>query len=222
MNTIKFNSLIIAFAILAICETGGGMILKNIFTLSTIGTIFMLRIFETGFLIVIAITSELGFWDRGVFQHLETGIRTGLIWSFCFAVAALTGGILILFTTQTNPLLVFKSPLISSLNTGKAFERTLFMFTGCIVSPFAEELFFRGFVYSFFRKYGFAAALFISTFAFGLCHISGSNAIDTTLFIPLTGGFIFALSYEYSKSLAAPVIIHILGNTAIFALSLLR
>ena len=42
--------------------------------------------------------------------------------------------------------------------------------------------------------------------------------------LPVTqvvGGLVFALAYEYSGSLLAPILIHALGNLAIFSLALL-
>ena len=57
------------------------------------------------------------------------------------------------------------------------------------------------------------AALFLSTALFAALHLPG---------LPLTqiiGGIAFALAYEVSGSLIAAILIHSLGNLAIFALS---
>ena len=56
----------------------------------------------------------------------------------------------------------------------------------------------------------------LSTLAFVLAHPAGSG-------IPLpqiTGGILFALAYEKEGNLTVPITIHILGNMAIFSLSL--
>ena len=222
MNNIKLNSLLTATAIVVICEAGGGSILRIMATLSTIETVLVLRTVEIPLMAVVMILSKSDCPNPCSFNHLKKGVITGLVWSFYFAVAALIGGVVILFTTKTNPFLLFNSPIVSNLNHKKTFDLAIFLITGCIISPVAEELFFRGFVYSFVRKYGVMYAITISTLIFVLPHISGGNAIIApNLFIPLTGGFVFALSYEYSKSLAAPVIIHILGNSSIFTLHLI-
>ncbi|MBF0572198.1 MAG: CPBP family intramembrane metalloprotease [Desulfamplus sp.] len=231
-NAIKFSYLYIAATAVLIIETGGRFLLNKIFTLatpfSTIEKILILRIFQITFIIGITIyckfDSENLFGFKG--QSLKKGFRTGLLLSFYFAIAAIVGAFIVLSITQKNPLLFLRTPLVynlfsSSNPSSKQFEVAIFMFTGCIVSPFAEELFFRGFVYSSFRKYGVITALIISTSIFLLCHISGSNSINSTLIIPFIGGIIFALSYESSKSLLAPIIIHALGNTAIFTINLL-
>lgn len=222
MNDIELHFLLTSTAIVVICEAGGGSILRSMTTLSTIETVLVLRTVEITFMAVIMILSKSDSPNPCSFNHLKKGGITGLVWSFYFAVAALIGGVVILFTTKTNPFLLFNSPIVSNLNHKKTFDIAIFLLTGCIISPVAEELFFRGIVYSFVRKYGVVYAVAISTFIFVLPHIPGGNAIIApNLFIPLTGGFVFALSYEYSKSLSAPVIIHILGNSAIFTLHLI-
>ncbi|MBF0229340.1 MAG: CPBP family intramembrane metalloprotease [Desulfamplus sp.] len=230
-NAIKFSSLSVATAFILIIEIGGRFLLNKIFALATpfsnIEKILILRIFEITFIMGVAIYYKSDFEKIFGFkgQNLRKGVKTGLLWSFYFGIAAIVGAFMILSITRKNPLLFFNSPLFSNLLSNsspdnKQFEVAIFMFTGCIVSPFAEELFFRGFIYSFFRKYGVTAALIISTSIFLLCHISGSKSIQLSLIIPFIGGIIFALSYEYSKSLAAPIIIHTLGNTAIFTINL--
>jgi hypothetical protein len=93
----------------------------------------------------------------------------------------------------------------------------LFFLTGVLVSPAAEEIFFRGILYGYFRRWGAAPALALSTLAFVAAHFPGRG-------IPLTqavGGLVFAVSYEKEKNLLVPFIVHSLGNLAIFSLSLL-
>ncbi|MBF0413758.1 MAG: CPBP family intramembrane metalloprotease [Desulfamplus sp.] len=242
MNCVKFNSLLKALSAILLCEIGGVVVLQNILTLSKIETIFILRTVETVLMILITIQAKYKeFKDKNPkvkkpevklnwfnlysftnhsFDHIKKGVKAGFTWSFYLGIIAVAGGILILLVTQNNPILLFKSPFIEDLRQNGRLELTIFLITACIVSPFAEELFFRGFLYSFFRKYGVFFALVASTLIFTLCHITSS--ISKIPLVPLTGGVIFALSYQYSKSLAAPIIIHILGNTAIFTLSFLN
>jgi len=91
-----------------------------------------------------------------------------------------------------------------------------FMITGGVIGPVAEEVVFRGLIYSFLRRWGVLAALIGSTALFVLAHPLTSG-------IPMpqiVGGLVFALSYEASKSLLTPMVIHILGNLALFAVGL--
>ena len=98
------------------------------------------------------------------------------------------------------------------LNTG---DLILFFLAGGIISPVAEELLFRGVVYGFLRRWGAAPAVMISSLAFVLAHM------DFTGFfvIRITGGILFALTYEVEKNLMVPITLHMLGNLAIFSIS---
>jgi membrane protease YdiL (CAAX protease family) len=87
---------------------------------------------------------------------------------------------------------------------------------GGIVAPIAEEVFFRGILYGFFRRWGVVVALVFSTLLFVFPHL-GTHGLPTTQII---GGILFALAYEVEDSLLAPITIHALGNMAIFTLSL--
>jgi membrane protease YdiL (CAAX protease family) len=94
-----------------------------------------------------------------------------------------------------------------------------FLLTGAVIGPVAEEIFFRGVVYGFFRRWGIPTAIMLSTLLFVLPHSHASGPL-----IPVTqliGGILFAVAYEIEKNLLVPITIHITGNLAIFALSLL-
>lgn len=77
-----------------------------------------------------------------------------------------------------------------------------------IVAPIAEELFFRGLVYTYLRdKYGVRLALLISSAFFGLMHMSVWAFMGTFL-----GGLGLALLYEKSKSLYTSILAHMVWN----------
>jgi hypothetical protein len=94
-----------------------------------------------------------------------------------------------------------------------------FLLVGALIGPVAEEIFFRGILYGFFRRWGIPAAVLLSTLLFILPHSQSSG-----LALPITqliGGILFAVAYEIEKNLLVPITIHCLGNLAIFILSLL-
>lgn len=144
-------------------------------------------------------------------NRLKKGVKCGLLWSLLFGAAVLMAGLSFFFITGSDPLHHLRFSL--SHDTGTIF---LFLLTGAMVSPIAEELFFRGIIYSYFRKYGVMPSVLISTLLFALCHFRGDNLP----IVQIMGGILFALAFEYSGSIASPVIIHILGNMAIFSISL--
>ena len=136
------------------------------------------------------------------------GIKKGLLWSVIFGMAA--GFIfIILYFAGTNPLALIHSRLPEN-------NKDIFIFLGvaCIVGPIAEELFFRGILYGFFRRWGISTAIIFTTILFVLAHYNTGRIP----IIQITGGIIFAAGYEIEKSLIVPIIIHILGNAAIFIL----
>ena len=69
-----------------------------------------------------------------------------------------------------------------------------------LISPVAEELFFRAYLYTYLRKFGVITALVISTAAFSLCHYKGNHLP----FIQMAGGILFGLVYEKSRDVITP------------------
>lgn len=138
------------------------------------------------------------------------GFKRGALWSLVFAAAAGIGAIG-LFLSGTDPFGVIRVPLPSETH-----QVVLFFLIGGVIGPIAEELVFRGVVFGFFRRWGFWAALTLSTALFGLAHgIGGFGAPQ------LIGGLVFAVAYEYEKNILAPIVIHVTGNLALFSLGLL-
>jgi membrane protease YdiL (CAAX protease family) len=106
---------------------------------------------------------------------------------------------------------LFPSPAYSHLS-----ELFAYFIVGSLLGPSAEEFFFRGLLFGYFRKFGFGPALILSTLLFIFAHLSGSTLPITQL----AGGLLFAVAYEVEKNLIVPIVIHCLGNLAIFSLSL--
>jgi hypothetical protein len=139
------------------------------------------------------------------------GLKRGLLWSAGFGVLS---GIALgaLCMAGIDPLNFVRMALPKN-----SLDVFFFFLVGGIVAPAAEEVFFRGILYGFLRRWGFAVALFLSTAAFALTHGLGHGFP----MVQVTGGFLFAVAYEIEKNLLVPITIHCLGNLAIFALSAL-
>jgi membrane protease YdiL (CAAX protease family) len=170
------------------------------------------RLLQIILLLLIVITIEKDFASIGIDRsQLTAGVRVGIIWSLAFGCA--TGFVFLIFWAagfQVSAL--FKSPI--PLTHGDIF---VFIVVGAVFAPVAEEIFFRGILYGFFRQWSFTMALVISTAVFVLSHAPGSGLPMTQLI----GGLLFAVAYEIKKNLLVPIIIHSLGNLAIFCLSYL-
>lgn len=136
------------------------------------------------------------------------GLKKGLIWSGGFAIIA---GLLFLglFIAGQNPFLIIRTPLPSAPT-----QQVLFFGVGGILAPITEEVIFRGVIFGYLRRWGFMAALFISTTLFAVLHL------PTLPVTQIVGGMVFAIAYHVEDSLIVPIVIHMLGNLAIFTLSL--
>ncbi|HZO36011.1 MAG TPA: CPBP family intramembrane glutamic endopeptidase [Solirubrobacteraceae bacterium] len=87
----------------------------------------------------------------------------------------------------------------------------------CAVAPFAEELFFRGFLFGALRKYGLIPAAAITGVVFGLAHVASS---PIGFIVPLAVlGVLLCLLYERTGSLYPPMALHCLNNSIAFGAS---
>ncbi len=143
-------------------------------------------------------------------KNLLPGLKKGLFWSAGFALVAVVF-FFVLYMAGTNPLMLIRSPVPEGIS-----QRILFFFVGGVVAPVAEEIVFRGVIFSYLRRLGLASAILLSTGFFAMMHMG--SAIP---FTQIVGGVVFAFAYHTGKSLLVPILIHSLGNLAIFTLSLL-
>lgn len=77
--------------------------------------------------------------------------------------------------------------------------------SAAIISPIYEEIFYRGFLYKWFRgKWGVAPGMFISSLIFMIVHIPTYNALP----VNFVSGLVFAWTYEKTGSVVPGMIIH--------------
>lgn len=172
----------------------------------------IVRLIEAALLVATAV-----FWANGLSSvglaraNAVHGLVRGLLWSAGFGITALIGyGIL-------SAVGIHGARIIHTYRPGTTAHITLLFLVGGLIGPAAEEIFFRGILYGFFRRWGVFVALTMSTLVFVLVH-PGFPRLPVT---QVVGGAVFAMAYEIEGSLLAPLTIHVLGNTAIFTLSLL-
>jgi membrane protease YdiL (CAAX protease family) len=158
-------------------------------------------------------TEPGGFQALGIFpKHIPSGLFRGFLWSAGFGLMViLVAGILLL--AGVNPVALISANLPTT-QPGLFY----FLVVGGILSPVAEEMFFRGLIYGYFRRWGMWAALLLSTAVFVVAH-----AIFQGIPLPqIVGGILFAVAYEKEKNLMVPITIHVLGNLAIFSIAILK
>lgn len=204
---IQVRTLLLSIAAVALVEAGAVLSKSASSPLLRLGAA---RLLELGFMVWIVHVVEGSVASIGLDRaQWLAGLRRGLLWSAGFgALSGIAFGVL--YMAGLNPLAFVRTALPKS-----SPDLFFFFLIGGILAPAAEEVFFRGILYGFLRRWGIAVALVLSTSAFALTHGLGHG-------FPLTqvvGGILFAVAYELEKNLVVPISIHCLGNMAIFTLS---
>jgi len=196
-------------AVLVTTEAAAGWLLGYV-EISPLALLGLIRLCQIVLLLILIVRLEGGLaaigWAPAAWGP---GLLKGAWWSLGFALAAALGMVVIVITGN-DPLSLLHTPLPAS-----RVEMALFFLVGGWVAPLAEEICFRGVLYTFFRRWGVWVALIVSTAVFVALH--SVHGLPVT---QVVGGIVFALAYETSRNLMVPLTIHVLGNTAIFALSL--
>ena len=149
----------------------------------------------------------LGLSGKTIFA----GMGRGLLWAAGLAMV-LPVAYAALFISGIDP-----SGFIITTLPAKTVRLLLFFLVGGILSPITEELFFRGFLYGFLRRWGTLWAVVSSSLVFALVHV----AFAESFLVPVAGGLVLAVCYEVEKNLMAPITLHMVGNLTIFGISLL-
>ena len=206
---IKLGTAIISLLVIAAIEIAIRLLTDRqlIMPLAGLG---LARLAEIIFLLILVKRREkslsaIGLASTGIYA----GLKRGLIWAVLFGLAA-GATLFIIYLLGINVPTLFRMQLPAGIP-----ELAAFFLMGAIIGPVAEEIFFRGILYGFFRKWGVLAALILSTLFFVFPHTSG-NTLPVT---QLIGGILFAVAYELEKNLLVPITIHCLGNLAIFSLA---
>ncbi len=163
-------------------------------------------------------------WNKGpavfglVRGRIFQGMYKGFVWSLGFAAAAAIAG-LGLYLAGLDPVSLLKMRLPGSVG-----QLALFYLVAGVVGPVAEEVFFRGVIYGYFRDLLYpvskSAAVLLAVLATTSLFVAAHSHLSVIPVPQIVGGIIFCLAYEAEKNLMVPVIIHSLGNMALFTLSL--
>jgi membrane protease YdiL (CAAX protease family) len=210
-GSINLKTLVRAVAAVAAVEVGASLLIAEgrFHPMMLLGAARLLEIL----LIILTVRlwagdlESIGLSPLGVPYALERG----LLWSAGLGLIAVCTWV-ILLSAGLQPLKLIRAQLPPGGN-----DLVLLFAVGGLLGPVAEELFFRGVFYGFFRRWGAPAAVLLSSLIFVLSHPT-SHGIRLTQAV---GGILFAVAYEVERSLLVPITIHVLGNLAIFSLSLL-
>ena len=157
--------------------------------------------------------AALGLWGRRSWASIAASLRGYLAvfpWLFLLLFAVVELARALHWRVPAEPLqeLLFQERRPAVLAVVVALA--------CVVGPVAEELFFRGVLYSALRrKASRPAAMVLSGAAFSLAHTSPLG------FLPITAlGCLLAYLYERTGSLAGPLAVHVLHNTLLMSIAL--
>lgn len=139
-------------------------------------------------------------------ERLRPGLRRGCLWSLAFGASAAAAYALMRLSGLDPAGLLFGG------RPARPSDPVLLFVVGGVLAPVVEEVFFRGLVFGWLRRWGFWPALFLSAAAFAALHPA---AVPWT---QLVGGLVFAAAYEVERNLWVPMVIHVLGNLALFSL----
>lgn len=208
-NKIKITTVIISISAIAAIEIIVRFVVRHNLIAPLMG-LGMARLAEIIVLLILVNIREKGFSAIGLsLSDIFKGLKKGFIWAVIFGVAA--GVVLgIIYFAGVNAAALFQMQLPDN-----TLSLIAFFFIGAFFAPLAEEIFFRGVLYGFFRRWGISTAIILSTLLFVLPHTSGHTLPITQII----GGILFAISYEVEKNLLVPITIHSLGNLAIFTIA---
>jgi membrane protease YdiL (CAAX protease family) len=152
---------------------------------------------------------RLGDWRRGLVWSAAVSVLLLLGFGLAAAAAYLVDG------TNLIPMAFGRSPLATAATP---VARAVILAAMVVVGPLAEEIFFRGGLYTVLRRSLSAPqALLASSLLFAAVH---GRQIHLSA-IQFIGGLAFGWLYEKTGTLFAPVLVHAAGNLAILLIPLL-
>lgn len=166
---------------------------------------------SVGIGILLAITRKMqGRLDAIGFRPstVASGILRGIVWSMGFG-AVVAMGLIAGRLAGIDPV-----GLLPSRLPQQPAGILIYIGVGAGIAPIAEEIYFRGLIYGYLRRWGPIAAILGSTLLFVAVHPD----LQKIPFTQIVGGFLFAVAYEAEKNLMVPIVIHTSGNLALFSL----
>lgn len=210
-NRIKVKTLLVSLIAMIFIELGARTVSLKILVYPMV-ILGVARLLEIILMILIIQTREQGTSSIGLGRSkILRGMRRGLIWSAYFGGGTFLVSLFLLIV-GIDPSKFIKANLPSS-----HIEILILLLVVGIVSPVAEEIFFRGILFGFFRRWGFWVAFVLSVILFTIAHPS----FPKLSFSQIIGGIVFVTAYEVEKNLMVPIVIHVLGNMAILTISLI-
>jgi len=147
-DRIEIKTVLISVVVVAVIEAAVG-IAASTGAYSSTSLLGAARLLEAVLIVLIVLNREKGLASIGfALSGMFSGLKRGLVWSAGFGIIVLLVSAA-LFAAGINPLTLIHTRLPAGRN-----EIILFFLIGGMISPVAEEIFFRGIIYRFFRRWG--------------------------------------------------------------------
>ncbi|KAB8135718.1 CPBP family intramembrane metalloprotease [Gracilibacillus oryzae] len=176
--------------------------------------------------LTIAITLLLGVYFIAIrpkgLSWSEVGLRPFRAndWKLIFisSVAVMVGGVILIVLTSFIGN-TWENSKTDAIQQNVSVITVLIAFiSAAVISPIYEEIFYRGFLYRWFRtRLGFTGAILLSSLIFTIVHIPTYNVMPVNFF----SAVIFAYAYERTNSIIPSIIIHGLTNGVMVLLTIL-
>ena len=158
--------------------------------------------------------TEIGFWPPRLPWNW---IAIGLVVSLLLLPVRVGVGLLIeyLFTGSTQGLTSGSRLELLTPHGSLLANFLVSSILGGILVPIAEELFFRGALFTWFRRrFSLWPSILASTVLFALGHADTAAVVGTSFIIGLLNAYLF----ERSRSLWVPITVHLVNNSLAFVL----
>lgn len=148
---------------------------------------------------------RLSWTEVGLKKFAKEDWKLIVLYTMIVMIGAIVITILTSFIGNT-----WENSKTEAIQQSKSFFSIVIAFiSAAVISPIYEEIFYRGFLYRWFRtRVGFAGALLLSSMIFTIIHIPTYNAMPVNFF----SGIIFALAYEKTNSIWPSILIHGISN----------
>jgi uncharacterized protein len=212
---IGFLDVVIAFVLYLVLQVLGAILIFGVgkVELSSVeGTLLLLAVVAVSTLLSVGLTVafrwRLSFSSVGLrrvsWRWLLAGAGLGLLgwtanYGIVFTYIWLTGD-------ASNP-----QEQLANVAQGSPLQFTLLLLLGALATPLAEELLFRGILYTWLRRWGVAIAVGVSAVIFGLAH-----GVSVVLPAAILVGVLTGVVYEKSGSVWPAVMVHVVNNTLVF------
>ena len=151
-------------------------------------------------------------WNAlGLIPSFNNGVLLALLVFLASLALTLAYGLIVTFFDQE---ILAPEPLPGDL-TETVLQRLAGFFIVVLLAPFAEEVFFRGFLFpTFANRWGFLAGAIISSVLFGISHVAPGSIVPAFM-----SGMLFAWLYHRTGSLWNTTIAHGAQNALAFAVT---